>query len=166
MKLTSPRLILSPFLLEDKDAFLAINTHPFVRKYLWDDEIISKELALDILEQNATQFTSEKSGLWKINRKTDNTIIGYTGLWYFFDEPQPQLLYALLPEYTSQGYIYEAANVITEYAFEVLNFDYLVAACDMPNVASQKVAIKLGMQPSKTLGMDGKPTLFFVLKKA
>jgi ribosomal-protein-alanine N-acetyltransferase len=163
---TTNRLILEPFKKSEVTLFLKINTDSFVRKFLWDDEIIPTALAQEILEQNAIQFKNEQCGLWKVLRKRDRAVIGYTGLWYFFDEPQPQLLYALLPRFIGLGYAHEAASIIVEYAFEVLNFKYLNAACDLPNVASQKVALKLGMYQSKTIQIEGKSTLFFTLEKA
>ena len=44
------------------------------------------------------------------NRYNDTDItIGMVGLWEFFDEPQPQLLYALLPEHTGKGIADEAS---------------------------------------------------------
>jgi len=51
-------------------------------------------------------------------------------LWYFFDEKQPQLVYALLPEAT-KGYATEA-NQNIEYCFNELGYQYLLASCDKP----------------------------------
>ena len=155
------RLKLEPLLKEDLEIFYQINIHPFVRKYLWDDEIISKKLAEEILEESEGKHQTEKWGLWKIMLTENKVCIGYTGLWYFFEEPYPQLLYALLPEYTGKGYAGEAAQKIVDYAFAELQFDHISAATDGPNTKSIGVCEKLGFERLEEKIIDGKPTLFY-----
>jgi len=164
VQLSSPRLSLLPFTPEDAHAFHQINIDPFVRQFLWDDEIISLALAEDLMLQNEKHFTEDQFGLWKILLKNTDTLIGYTGLWYFFDESQPQLIYALLPAFTGQGYAKEAAEQIVQYTFSQLAFDYLIAATDPPHLASQRLAIKLGMEKIDTKEIEGKTTVFFRLE--
>lgn len=163
--LSSPRLQLTPFLPDEIELFHRLNTSPFVRQYLWDDEVISMELAEQILQQNAQHFAEDRFGLWKIIRKDTGALVGYAGLWFFFEEPQPQLIYALQEEAAGQGYATEAARAIIDYAFQQLGFDYLIAATDAPHLASQAVALRLGMQKVHTQSMDGKATVFFRLQK-
>ncbi len=163
--LTTTRLQLTPFVLEDKVLFLNMNIDPYVRKYLWDDEIIDKRAATEILVQNQKHFQEDQYGLWKINLKNDDQVIGYVGLWYFFDEPQPQLIYALLEPYTKRGFALEAAKSIIDYAFERLDFNYLIAATDEAHQASQNVALSLGMRLFETRTKNGKPTLFYRIEK-
>jgi len=162
--LTSDRLSLLPFTIEDVKLFHQINTDPFVRQYLWDDEVISEELAAEVMTQNEQYFAEDQFGLWKISLKASSTIIGYTGLWYFFEEAQPQLIYALLPVFTGKGYAKEAAEQVINYTFSQLSFEYLLAATDPPHLASQRLAIKLGMKKIDTKEIEGKTTVFFRLE--
>lgn len=164
--LMTRRLSLSPLQLDDLDLFHQINTNPYVRRYLWDDKIIDLVTAEDILKTNQKQFEQSHCGLWKINIIGHSEVIGYTGLWYFFDEPQPQLIYALLPAYSNMGYATEAAQAMVDYAFEDLGFSYLIAATDEPHLASQKVAQRLGMSFHETRIEDGKPTLFYRIQNS
>ena len=163
--LTTKRLILTPFEKQDHSLFHQINTDAFVRKYLWDDEIITKETSKEILEVNEKQFKDENCGLWKISDKESEEIIGYSGLWYFFEETQPQLLYALLKQYTGQGYAIEASNAVMKYAFENLDFESLIAASDEKNESSHRVATRLGMEIFKQENVDGKLTTFYKLNR-
>ena len=160
-KLSSPRLSLVPFTETDAAIFHELNTDPFIRKFLWDDEIISFGMAEEIIAENRSLFEENGYGLWKILLKDNGSLIGYTGLWFFFDEPQPQLIYALLSPYTGQGYATEASKQIIEYAFSKLAFKYLVAATDEPHTASQKVALRLGMRHTEKRMENDKSTLFF-----
>ncbi len=165
LTLTTKRLRLTPFQVEDLDLFHQINTDPFVREFLWDNSVIDQETVREILKINQNQFELSQSGLWKINRIDQPEVIGYTGLWNFFDEPQPQLIYALLPGFSKQGYATEAAQTIIEYAFDQLGFTYLIAATDEPHLASQKVAKRLGMSFEERRVEDGKLTLFYRIEK-
>lgn len=144
--ITTDRLELIPFTVDEKQLFLDINTDKYVRKYLWDDEIIDEGAAEEIMQQNRRHFEASQYGLWKMSLKETHAVVGYVGLWYFFDEPQPQLMYALLQPHTKKGYAVESAKGIIEYVFDQLDFAYLIAATDEQHVQSQKVALKSGLK--------------------
>ena len=164
LNLDTPRLTLLPFSQNEGALILQMFTHPFIRRYLWDDQIISQEQVEEILKKNQQLFTEEKCGLWGIREKGSWEKVGFVGLWYFFEEDQPQLLYGLYSEYTGKGYATEAANRIAAYAFNTLNFSYLIASCDAPNIASQHVAERIGMIEVETRIAEGKETVFFRLE--
>ena len=163
--LETSRLRLRPILESELDTFHNILVDPYVRRYLCDDEIFSMLQVSEMLKENQKLFQEEKLGLWLIEIKNKVEIIGFVGLWYFFDEHQPQLVYVLLPQATKKGYATEAAARILEYAFQELNYDYLLASCDQPNLESQQVAIRLGMKQVEEIIMEGKPTLFFRIEQ-
>jgi [ribosomal protein S5]-alanine N-acetyltransferase len=164
--LQTKRLQLVPFDLNDLKWLHNIFTHPFVRQYLWDDKIITLEQAKEILVVNEQNFNTYSWGLWKIRIMEEDTYAGFTGLWFFFGESQPQLLYGLLPEHIRKGYATEASGEIIRYAFDELRFDYLVAACDVPNLASKQVCKRLRMLQVENSKIDGRPTTFFRIEKA
>ncbi len=163
MIIETERVILNPFTSLDLEIFHQTNTHPFVRKYLWDDRSISRDTSKEILRKTEQYFITEKWGLWKLIRKEDEAYMGYSGLWYFFEELQPQLIYALLPEFTGQGYATEAAKAVIKYAFDELQFKYLVASTDPPNESSKKVCERLEMEFLENRTIDGKSTTFYEL---
>lgn len=163
--LETDRLYLIPFTLRDIKVFQQLNNDPFIRKYLWDDEMIDQATTLELMEQNKKHFEEVDYGLWKMQLKEGKETIGYIGLWYFFDEPQPQLIYALLEPYTKKGYATEAGNFIIKYAFDRLDFDYLTAVTDEPHLESQKVAERLRMSFVEKRIENGKPTLFYRIDK-
>lgn len=160
-EIQTARLHLRPFTEADAALFHKINTDPFVRRFLWDDESISEALAAELMAQNATHWAEDGFGLWKIQLPGTGETIGYSGLWYFFEEAQPQLLYALLPDFAGQGYASEAARAVIEDTFSRLGFTYLIAATDPPNLPSQKVAERIGMQLVDVREADGKTTHFY-----
>ena len=156
---------MEPILDSDLKTLHRIFTDCYVRRYLCDGEIWSLQQVEEMLAENQKLFLEKKFGLWFMETKTEQEVIGFVGLWYFFDEPQPQLVYALLPKAIKKGYATEASTKILEYGFNELGFDYLVASCDRPNIESQKVAARLGMKQVESRIVDGNPISFFRLDK-
>lgn len=154
-----------PFDNNDVDLLFRTLTDSYVRKYLMDDEIISYEKAKEFCSINEQQFELEDSGLWKILVKQNNKFAGFVGLWYFFEEPQPQLLYALLEENTKKGYAIESSNAVIDYAFTKLQYSYLIAACDTVNAESKKVCEKLNMTETEEREINGNRTTFYMLNR-
>jgi [ribosomal protein S5]-alanine N-acetyltransferase len=165
MILETDRLILTPIVENDLNKLHAIFTDSYVRRYLCDGQIWSLDPVEEMIEQNEQLFGEKKFGLWFIERKNDREVIGFVGLWYFFEEPQPQLLYALLPKAIKKGYATEASTKILEYGFDELGFDYLVASCDRPNIESCKLAARLGMRQVEERIVNENPILFFRIDK-
>lgn len=163
--LETPRLVLRPIAKPDLNTLYEMLTDASIRRYLCDDAVLPLAQVEAMLSQSIQQFQSEKFGLWFIETKSTQETIGLVGLWYFFEESQPQLLYALLPAATQQGYATEAAARILDYSFNELGYEWLTASCDRPNVASQKVAKRLGMQRKDDRIINNHPIVFFEIQK-
>lgn len=165
MKIETARLFLIPLSNENVAIFYDLVTNPWIRKYLFDDTIFSRTQIEEIMEINRRLFSDHNYGLWLIYSQENEEIMGFTGLWPFFNEDQPQLLYALLPQFTGAGYAQEAALKIINLAFEKLNFTYLEASCDKLNMNSIHTAVSLGMTIIGEKIINGRPMLFFRINR-
>lgn len=165
MQIETERLKLIPF--EDADLSLLHQTFadPFVRRYLWDDETISIDTANEILQTSITHFEDDDWGLWKVYLKDRAIFVGFAGLWQFFEEKQPQLLYGLLPQHTRQGYAREASQAIVDYSFKKLGFKYVTASFDAEHLPSEKVCKHLNMQLHKEEEINGKKIVFYTVSR-
>jgi len=161
VELLTDRLLLSMTSEKDLSTLSTIITNEYVRKYLFDDEILDDVQIQDILSRSIQSFQRNGYGLWLIRYNESNSIVGMAGLWEFFEESQPQLLFALLPEYVGNGIASEAVGAILKYSFEALSFSYLTTSCDTGNTSSHKVAERLGMVKTKEEAIDGKPITFY-----
>jgi ribosomal-protein-alanine N-acetyltransferase len=166
LHLHTDRLTLSPFEASELEVFIRINTDPFVRRFVWDGMIMSDEVLKEVFEKSARHFANDRWGLWKMVTRDTNTLVGYAGLWPFYDEPQPQLMYILLEEHTGRGYATEASRRIIDYAFQELKFTYLTASLDTPNTASQRVCERLNFTLQYEKLVNGNPLSFYKLTKA
>lgn len=162
--LKTERLTLKPVKADDFEIIYRILTDEFVRRYLCDDEILPREVIESFIADSERDFTKIGGGLRLIVFNESGETIGLAGLRIFFDEPQPQLLYALLPEWTGKGLATEAARKVIDDAFSRLDFKYLDASFDAPNNDSQKVAERLGMRFLKEEIVDEKPIVFYRLE--
>jgi len=156
MKLTSTRLTLEPVSMDTFEEIYSIITNEFVRKFLFDDQILSKDEVASLLKTSYELFQENRYGLWTIRIAGKKKLAGLVGLWHFHEEPFPQLLYALSPEYTGKGYALEASQLVINYAFSCLDFPHVDASCDTANVASTKTALAIGMSNIVKNNIDAK----------
>jgi ribosomal-protein-alanine N-acetyltransferase len=159
--LETQRLLLKPILEHELDVLHQIFVDPYVRRYLCDGKSLSLRQVEEMVSESQKLFSEKAIGLWLIRTKDNEEIIGFTGLWYFFEEEQPQLVYALLPQATKKGYATEAASRILEYCSNELGYLYLVASCDRSNFESRRVAERIGMKTVEERSVNGNPLLFF-----
>ncbi len=92
-------------------------------------------------------------GLWGVFLKETNKLIGRCGLQCIElgDTTEIELAYLIDPTYSKQGYGYEAARGILEYAKEHLNLTSVVAQIHKDNLPSIHLAKKLGFSYEKPL---------------
>ena len=159
--LTGERLVLEPMGTGDIAFFHRINNDAFVGRYLWDDEAVPRGVSEDILQGVAAAFAEAGWGLWRIMAHADGRAVGYAGLWTFFDEPQPQLLYALQEEHTGLGYATDAASLVLDHTFNTLGFEYVDASMDVEHEHSALVCERLGFRMHDEREADGKLTRFY-----
>ena len=86
-------------------------------------------------------------GLWATIYKPTNQFIGRCGLlpWTIDGQDEVEVAYTIAPNYRGQGLGTEAAQAILDYGFNTLGFARLVCLIDEENVASIRVAEKIGM---------------------
>ena len=158
------RIKLSPVRKDEAEELHQIWIDPEVRKYLWDDLIIPETQTKEIINQSLTAFANKKYGLWVARLINQKEIIGFTGYWQFFDPPQTQLLYGLLPQYWGQGLATEISKAMIDYGFKEYGFKTINASTDLDNKSSIAVLARLGMKSIKQENIDGKETIFYQLQ--
>ncbi|MGF1489186.1 MAG: GNAT family N-acetyltransferase [Prochloraceae cyanobacterium] len=148
-KIVTDRIQLSPLLTENVPEIYRIWTLPEVRKYLWDDRIVSFQETKEIVARSIKAFDRQEYGLWLAKLKEDLTVIGFCGYWPFFEPPQIQLIYGLDPNYWQQGLATEMARAMIKYGFDRYKFASIYAACDADNLASIALMKRIDMEFDK-----------------
>jgi ribosomal-protein-alanine N-acetyltransferase len=159
------RLFLRPVTSTDLDDLHRLWIDPDVRKYLWDDEIISRQLVASIIDRSIALFAENGFGLWLAFHRETNALAGFCGFWYFHEPPELQLLFGVAPDYWGKGLATEMTVAMIHYGFEELGFSRIIASADAPNVASIKVMEKAGMRFEKRAEIDGRDTVYFAITR-
>ncbi len=156
--LETPRLVLRRQVLEDLDALWALYGDPEVTKYI-PDAPKTRDEAREELEWFLNGHPRHPElGLWATVLKEDGTFIGRSGLlpWTIDGREEVEVAYTIARPYWGRGLGTEIAQGIARYAFEALGLSRLICLIEPENVASQKVAEKIGMELDKKLeGIDG-----------
>ena len=82
--------------------------------------------------------------MFSIVEKSSGLFAGQAGPWFPDGWPGTEVGYALHPDARGKGYAVEACAAAMDYAFDVLGWDEVIQSIDPANVASQKVAQRLG----------------------
>jgi [ribosomal protein S5]-alanine N-acetyltransferase len=150
------RLRLRPLAPEDLGAIHRLWVNPEVRRYLWDDERISKERARSVIAAGIEDFESHGFGLWAVIPAEDEELIGFCGFRSLEDAPEIELLYGISPPYWGMGLATEAARAAIRYGFEEAGFDRILGIADTEIEASRRVLEKAGMRFEKHTIYEGR----------
>lgn len=165
-ELTSVRLRLRPVAVRDAARLHEHWTAPGVRRFLWDDQVISRQQADALVAQSERLFAERGYGLWAIGLWDGEEVVGCGGYWTFHEPPQVELVLSLDPAWWGQGLATEACRVLLRYAFEGLGWDAVRASTDAPNAASLRLIRRLGFREVAPLGGSKPDTVFFDLSAA
>lgn len=159
-ELETSRLRLQPCRIEDIEQIHALWTNEHVRRFLFDDRVISRAEARSFVEASLANFERCGYGLWLIFARDNNHLVGFAGLLRS-EEEAPNLIYGIVPDFGSEGYATEAAGRVMRYALETLALAKVQADVDEPNVESVRVLEKLNMKRVNRAVVGGRPLLYF-----
>jgi ribosomal-protein-alanine N-acetyltransferase len=166
LQLSTERLLLSPLTTEHLVSVHELWVQPSVRRYLWDDEIISLERAAEPLKASARNFQERGFGLWGLYLHATHELVGFCGLRVTNLFPEPELLFAVADRWQRQGLGYEAGLSVLAYAFGPLALARVGAVTDPPNISSQRLLERLGMHLVRRAGHAELDMLFYGLDRA
>ena len=142
--LESERIILRPAKLSDAEAIYSNwASDPEVAKYMrWNTH--------SSIEETKTWLTGVEASVaddnydWLFVLKETNEPFGSGGIFYNSTHDKFEIGYCLMKQRWGQGFAYEAAFVILDFAINVLGKKEFFACCAFENLASAKILEKLG----------------------
>ncbi len=164
--LETKRLILRPMLVTDMEAIHLIFTDPKVMAS-FDEEPFQREQTERWLRRNLDHQNEVGYGLFSIILKESGILIGDCGLEQMevADVRIAELGYDLRSEFWNRGYATEAASAVRDYAFHVLHLPQLISLIRIGNLASKRVAEKVGMTLAEEFTRYGNRYWKYSLKK-
>jgi [ribosomal protein S5]-alanine N-acetyltransferase len=143
------RLLLRPWVREDVDSLHVLLIAPEVRRYLWDDIVITRETVEQLVESSLRTASESGIGYWTVHTRPPAAatapIAGFCGFRFIDDGPEIELMYGLRGEYWGKGLATEACLAVLDYLWCSTQFPRVYARTDPPNEKSVQVMLRLGM---------------------
>ena len=140
------RLTLRLMHATDLDELLRIFTDPRVMAS-FGGELFTHEQMQRWLQRNLDHQAQHGYGLFSVILTSDRTLIGDCGLEVMDIEGEQvaELGYDFRSNYWHRGYATEAAIAVRDYAFQTLGLSRLISLIRIGNIASRRVAERVGM---------------------
>lgn len=142
--LETQRLILRPMRQTDFDALLLIFTDRNVMAAFHHDPFTPQQMQ-GWLRRNLDHQNEFGYGLFSVLRKDTHELIGDCGLEQMEEMGAAELGYDFRSDVWNRGYATEAASAVRDYAFDILHLPQLISLIRVGNLASKRVAEKVGM---------------------
>ena len=100
-------------------------------------------------------------GPWALEEKATGEFVGLSGLWFPEGWPEPEITWALLPEFQGRGFATEAARRSLQAAYEHFGWTTAISLIDDRNKASMAVALRIGATDECEADVFGSPGRIF-----
>ena len=161
--LDTKRLILRHLERSDLDSLFALYSDPEVRRYFPEGTLTYEETREELEWFLKGHPKHPELGLWATIHRESNQFIGRCGLlpWTIDGCLEVEVAFLLAKEYWGQGLGAEAAQAVLDYGFTRLHLRRLICLIDRDNIASIRVATKIGMTFEREGTDDKGPFLLY-----
>ena len=142
--LETERLILRWFREDDLDDFYRMSADPEVMRFLGDGKPMDRMFTWRQMATFMGHWYFRGYGIWAVEEKISRRVIGRIGFMNPVGWPAFELGWTLARDSWGNGYATEGARRALEYAFTEMNRDHVISLIAPDNLASIKVAERLG----------------------
>ena len=165
MSLETDRLIIRPITLDDASFILTLLNEPSFLRYIGDKQVRNLEDARQyILNGPVASYERHGFGLCLVELRESHTPVGMCGILKREELPDPDIGFALLPDFWSKGLAFEAAAAVLNDARERLKLERILAITSLDNEASINLLERLGFRFEREikLSADREPVKLFI----
>jgi RimJ/RimL family protein N-acetyltransferase len=153
---TTPRLVIRELTREDAAFIVALLNDPTFIRNIGDRGVRTDADAVEYIERGPmASYARHGFGLCAVDLAAGGATIGICGLLQRDELPAPDLGFAFLPQFRSQGYAFEAAASVRADAHLRLGIDRLLAIVNPDNAPSLRLLEKLGFAREGTIRLPG-----------
>ncbi len=162
--LTTSRFILRAFREDDVPALTALHSDPEVMRFLRPngEPEPNPRLAWEYLAMQMGHWLLKGYGKWALADRATDMLVGRVG---YFDAPYEwpglELGWTISRSLWGQGYASEAARLALNWGFETLATNEIISAIHPGNVASMRVAERIGERRLREGHVLGQPCLIY-----
>lgn len=149
------RLKIVNFSINDTDLLFRLTGNAEVMKFF--PKILNHQETSEMICKILEHYKKYGHCFWKLLLKTNEQFIGIAGLLHqeIEDQEETEISYRIIREDWNNGYATEAAYACREYAQNILGKKRLVSLILPENIASIRVAQKLGAKKEKSVLSNG-----------
>ncbi len=153
--LETERLKLRQFVETDLDAYARICADPESMRYIGPGTPLSRAEAWRSMAQLLGHWELRGYGLWAVEEKRTGTFVGRIGLIYPEGWPAIEVGWLIDRDRRGEGFATEGGRAAMQFAFDRLNLEHISSVIRPQNAPSIRVAEKLGMQPERSMQLNG-----------
>lgn len=164
--LETERLSLRKLTVDDAEFILALLNEPSFLRYIGDKKVRNLDDARQyILNGPIASYERHGFGLNCVELRESHTPIGMCGLLKREELPDPDIGFALLPDFWNQGFAFEAAEAVLK---DAGNLQRILAITSLDNEASINLLQRLGFRFERVvqLAPDHEQLRLFVFEGA
>lgn len=149
------RLVLDKWRGSDWTDLRPIATDVQVMRYItggvpWTDDQIQA-----FVERQVTELSKRNFCRWKLLRKPSRETIGFCGVGFWRDAPDPEIGWWLARRWWGQGLATEAARAALQHAFQHAGLERIISIARPENTASTRIMEKIGLTRECEFERDG-----------
>jgi ribosomal-protein-alanine N-acetyltransferase len=148
MRITTDRLVLREFVIDDWPDILAYQRDPrYLRFYSWSDRTETEVRAFLRMFVDEQSKQSRRRFQLAITLPDDGRLVGNCGIRRKLgNDWEADIGYELAPEFWGRGYATEAALALVDFGFRELGMHRISSWCIADNAASARVLEKVGLR--------------------
>jgi RimJ/RimL family protein N-acetyltransferase len=154
-ELVSQRLRLRGWSAGDTDTLRRIYGDPLTMRYIGDGSTMPPDRAWHHLAFQLGHWQLRGYGMWAVTERSTGNLLGRAGLYHPEGWPGVELGWVIERSRWGEGLATEAAQLAAEWAWESLETDRLIHLIQPDNLASVRVAAKLGASFDERITLDG-----------
>ena len=145
--ISTQRLLVRPITIDDAPFILTLLNEPSFLRYIGDKQVRTVEDARQyILNGPVASYEQHGFGLCLMELKESHTPVGMCGILKRDGLPDPDIGFALIPDFWNKGLAFEAATAVLKDARERLKLDRILAITSLDNDASINLLERLGFR--------------------
>lgn len=162
--LTTPRLRVRHFTAVDAAALHGICGDGRTMRYVGDGMVLSPARCARWIEESLVDYATRGYGASAVYAEGDPVMAGYCGIVTARRRADPEIIYALRPQWWRQGLARELVPALLHFGFETCGLPRLVATIRPENHASLRVVERAGMHcAGEELAAEGILMLIYAL---
>jgi RimJ/RimL family protein N-acetyltransferase len=166
LPIVTPRLRIRPFEPGDERPMMEVYGDPDVMRYIPGGALADENAVRTIMDEQLVAHAARGYAYYLVERIGDGAIVGDAGFGLFEPTGDVELGYTFARRAWGQGYATEAAAACLQAGLAGLDLARIIAVADVENLASHRVAERIGMRRDGEIEAHGRPHVLFAAQRA